>query len=107
MSLRGVVARAKRGFREEIRLHLVAITSLVVAFLCLGAALLALQSRDAIAERFGESRRVTVYLSEGVDDAEAARLAAVLEGLREVASVRTVSSAEAREDFLSRSGVGA
>ena len=33
-------ARAKRGFRDDLRLHIVAIASLVVAFLCLEAALL-------------------------------------------------------------------
>jgi cell division transport system permease protein len=105
-SLRGVLARAKRGFREEIRLYAVAVTSLAVAFLCLAAALLALQNLGAIADRWGESGHITVYLRDGISPAEAARLSAVLEGLREVAHVRTVTSVEAREEFLARSELG-
>jgi cell division transport system permease protein len=107
MSVRHVLTRAKRGFREEIRLYVVAVTSLAVAFLCLGAALLALQNLGAIADRWGESGHITVYLRDGLEPVEVARLSAVLEGLREVDHVRAITSAEAREEFLERSELGA
>jgi cell division transport system permease protein len=105
-SLRGILARARRGFREEIRLYAVAVTSLAVAFLCLAAALLALQNLGAIADRWGESGHITVYLRDGITQSEVTRLSAVLEGLREVDHVRAISSAEAREEFLARSELG-
>jgi cell division transport system permease protein len=107
MSFENILARTKRGFREEIRLYAVAVTSLAVAFLCLAAALLALQNLGAIAERWGESGHITVYLRDGIGPAEVTRLSAVLEGLREVDHVREITSAQAREEFFARSELGA
>lgn len=106
MSIDSLISRAMRGFREELRLYVVAVTSLAVAFLCLGAALLALQNLGAVAERWGKSGHITVYLRDGLEPAEITRLAAVLEGLREVDHVRVVSSEEARAEFLARTELG-
>jgi hypothetical protein len=41
MDMKQLITRARRGLREEMRLYLVAVSSLAVAFLCLGGALLA------------------------------------------------------------------
>src|SRR5690606_37186928 len=56
---------------------------------------------------WGESGHITVYLRDGIEPAEMMRLSAVLEGLREVEQVRTITSVEAREEFLARSELGA
>ena len=106
MRLKSVVSRALRGFREELRLYVVAVTSLAVAFLCLGGALLAMENLAAIADRFGESGHVTVFLRDGIGEAETARLAAVLEGLREVRDVKVVSSEDARAELFERTDLG-
>jgi cell division transport system permease protein len=103
MDLMSVITRAQRGLREELRLYLVAVSSLAVAFLCLGSVLLALANLDAIAEHWGRSGRVTVYLADGARAEDVAQLRVVLESLREVTSVDVVTSEEARAEFLEQS----
>lgn len=105
MDLKSMVARARRGLREELRLYLVAVTSLAVAFLCVGGALLATTNLSTMAERWGESGRMSVYLRDGARGEDVAQLRMVLEGLPEVASVESLSSEEARGLFLEHSEV--
>lgn len=105
MDLKSMVARARRGLREELRLYLVAVTSLAVAFLCVGGALLATTNLSAMAERWGESGRMSIYLRDGARGEDVAQLRMVLEGLPEVASVESLSSEEARGLFLEHSEV--
>ncbi len=103
LDLKSAIARAQRGLREELRLYLVAVSSLAVAFLCLGSVLLALANLDAIADRWGRSGRVTVYLADGARAEDVAQLRVVLESLREVSNVDVVTSEEARAEFLAQS----
>ena len=49
MDVKSAITRARRGLREERRLYIVAVTSLAVAFLCLGATLLGVTNLDAAA----------------------------------------------------------
>ncbi len=100
MNLQSTIRRAKRGFREEFRLYMVAVFSLTVAFLCLGGSMLAVANLNAIGERFGDTGRVTVYLKDDAAGEDISRLGAVLEGLPEVASVEYWKPAEARAHFL-------
>ncbi|MBT8467277.1 MAG: ABC transporter permease, partial [Deltaproteobacteria bacterium] len=67
MDLKNAIVRARRGLREERRLYVVAVTSLAVAFICLGATLLGVTNLDAAATRWGQSGRITVFLKEGAD----------------------------------------
>ena len=67
MDMKQLITRARRGLREEMRLYLVAVSSLAVAFLCLGGALLALTNLSAIAQAWGQSSRMTVYLRDGAE----------------------------------------
>jgi len=105
VNLKAIAARARRGFREELRLYLVAVTSLSVAFLCVGGALLATTNLSTVADRWGESGRMSIYLRDGARAEDVTQLRMVLEGLPEVASVESLSSQEARALFLEQSEV--
>ena len=103
MDLKSMMVRARRGLREELRLYLVAVTSLSVAFLCVGGTLLANANLAQIADRWGESGRLSVYLRDGAREEDVTQLRMVLEGLPEVASVKVLTSHEARALFLEQS----
>lgn len=93
-------ARARRGFREEGRLYLVAMSSLAVAFFCLGSVMIATTNLTRLSEHWGEHRRITVFLREGVTDGEVAQLRVLLDGLSDVAQVQHIGSDDARRIFL-------
>ncbi len=100
MDLKTAIRRARRGLREDLRLYLVAVSSLTVAFLCFAAALLAVTNLSEMADRWGRSRRMTVYLVDGARPADVDQLRTLLEGLPEVASVEHVTAAAARTQFM-------
>lgn len=107
MEIWNALSRAQRGFRDDLRLHLVAIASLVVAFLCLGTALLSVENLTRIAERWSQTQHMTVYLRDGAKDADIAQLRLVLEGLGEIAKVDHVTAARARELFAEQTNMRA
>ena len=100
-----MVARARRGLREELRLYLVAVTSLSVAFLCVGGALLATTNLSRVAESWGESGRMSIYLRDGARDEDVTQLRMVLEGLPETTEVTSLTSQQARALFLEQAEV--
>lgn len=106
MDLHTAFLRARRGFREDAKLYAVAVSSLVVAFLCLAAALLALTNLSAMADRWSRSGRMTVYLRDDAPDAEVQRLRATLAELPEVSAVTLISAAAARDQFVRDANVG-
>jgi cell division transport system permease protein len=106
MDLSSAISRAKRGFRDDLRLHVVAVASLVVAFLCLGAALLSVENLSRVAERWSGAQHLTVYLKDNAQPGDVAQLRLVLESLQETASVRLVSADEARREFAAQVDLG-
>jgi len=100
MKLSTAITRAARSMREEARLHLVAISSLTIAFLGLGLTLLVSVNLDRIAEAWADSARISVFLRDGASRSDIEQLRLALEGLPEVASVEHVSASEARAEFL-------
>lgn len=106
MDISTAIARAKRGLRDDLRLHVVAIASLVVAFLCLGAALLSVANLSRIAERWGGAQHLTVYIKDGAQTGDVAQLRLVLESLQEAEHVRYVSAADARKEFAEQADMG-
>lgn len=106
MEITAALARARRGFREDLRLHAVAVTSLIVAFLCLGAALLAMTNLSRVTARWGDAQHLTVYLTGDARESQVAQLRLVLESLAEVERVDHVTAAQARTEFLSRTDLG-
>ena len=107
MDLKNAIVRARRGLREERRLYVVAVTSLAVAFICLGATLLGVTNLDAAATRWGQSGRITVFLKDGADAQDVAQLGVVLEGLADVQDVIHITPSQARNSFLEEADVGA
>lgn len=106
MDLRNLYARAKRGAREDVRLYLVAVSSLTVAFLCLSAALLGLTNLRELAERWGRTHHMSVYLQDGAERADVDRLLRVLDALPALSHVEYLSPQLAREQFLRDADVG-
>lgn len=107
MELKSAFARAARGMREEARLHFVAISSLTIAFLCLGATLVVMTNLGHVADRWGRTARMTIFLRDGAAGEDVAQLRMALEGVPEVLSVDHVTASAAREQFLHDSAIGA
>lgn len=106
MNLGNAISRAARGFRDDLKLHLLAIISLVVAFVCLGTALLSVENLGHIASRFSSSRHLTVYLRDGSNDDVVAQLRLVLESLDEVENLEYVSKKRAQAEFAQQVDLG-
>jgi cell division transport system permease protein len=84
---------------REWRLHALSVFSLVVAFVCLGAALLVVTNLRAVETRWAHAGRASVYLKDGAsqDEVDALRAAVVL--VPGVTSARYVSNGDARSQF--------
>ncbi len=92
--------RAYRGARADLRLHLLSVFSVAVAFVCLGSALLIAVNVDAVRTRWSSTGRASVYLRPNV---EREKVRAIEEALRKtegVADLRFVSSDQARQEVL-------
>lgn len=89
-----------------MRLYLVAVSSLTVAFLCLSTALLGLTNLRELAERWGRTHHMSVYLKDGAERADIDRLLSVLGALPTLARVEYLSPEIAREQFVRDSNVG-
>jgi cell division transport system permease protein len=97
MTARGRTWRAGRG---AVRLHLLSIFSLAVAFVCLASALLVVTNIAAVRDRWSRAGRATVYLRDGATDAEIGAITAALEGTAGVKKVRHVTAMEARREVI-------
>jgi cell division transport system permease protein len=100
MDFKGVWARAWRGVREDVRLYLVAISSLTVAFMCLGGALLGVANLSALSERWGHSHRMSVYLRDDAPEVDVSRLTMVLQEHPAVQKANYQSAEVSRARFL-------
>jgi len=105
LDLKTTFARAKRGIKEDVRLYVVAVWTLTVAFLFLAASLLAMANLSQIADRWGQSGRLTIYLRDGARPSDVEQLRMALEALPEVREIEQVSPSTAREQFLDGSSV--
>ncbi|MGI9590128.1 MAG: cell division protein FtsX [Myxococcota bacterium] len=95
---------AWRGLAASPVTSAVAVGTIGVSLVLVGAFALTLRNMEELLDRFADDLRVTAYLSEGLADDERARLAGVVETVEGVESVRLVSKQEAMERF--RAGVG-
>jgi cell division transport system permease protein len=96
--------RTWRAGRSDLRLHVLTVFSLAVAFVCLAASLLVVTNLAALRDRWSRAGRATVYLRDGTSDAEAQDLVRALETTPFVKKVRLVTSIEARREVLSDEG---
>lgn len=100
MKFKTAITRAARAMREDARLHVIAVSSLTVAFLCLATALFAMTNLSSVADAWGRSARMTVYLRDGARPQDVEQLRMLVDGLAEVRHVGQLSSAQARAQFL-------
>jgi len=92
--------RTWRAGRGALRLHVLSIFSLAVAFICLASSLLVVTNVAAVRDRWSRAGRATVYLRDGASEAEINALTAALEGTSGVKKVRHVTSIEARREVI-------
>lgn len=97
MTARGRTWRAGRG---AVRLHLLSIFSLAVAFVCLASALLVVTNIAAVRDRWSRAGRATIYLRDSVGEADVTALTTALESTPGVKKVRHVTSLEARREVI-------
>lgn len=102
MGMKSVIARAKRGFREDLRLYLVAVTSLSVAFLFLGAVLLLVSNVQRASGSLSDMQRMTVFLKADAKPVDVERLSLLLRELPEVREVVHVSEERAKAEMMSQ-----
>ena len=93
-----VVERAIRGAKNDFRLHALGVFSVAVAFVCLGATLLAVVNVEEVRERWASLGRASVYIKRGANDADIAAIERALRASDGVVSVRRVTSEEARKE---------
>ena len=94
-----VVQRAIRGAKNDFRLHALGVFSVAVAFVCLGATLLAVVNVEEVRERWASLGRASVYIRRGASDADIASIERALRASDGVVSVRRVTSEEARKEI--------
>jgi len=87
---------------REWRLHVLSVSSLTVAFVCLGAALLVVINLRVVEQRWSHAGRASVYLKDGASQEEVDALRTALGRVRGVSRVRYVSSGDARTEFGER-----
>jgi cell division transport system permease protein len=92
--------RTWRAGRGALRVHLLSIFSLAVAFVCLAAALLVVSNLAAVRDRWSRAGRATIYLTDGASEAEIGGITAALQGTPGVRKVRLVTSVEARREVV-------
>jgi cell division transport system permease protein len=95
----GTTRRARRGMRREWRLHALSVFSLAVAFVCLGAALLALTNLHEVEDRWSHAGRASIYLKDSASQQDVDAFRTALAAVPGVAQVRYVSSGQARTEF--------
>jgi cell division transport system permease protein len=92
--------RTWRAGRGAVRLHLLSIFSLAVAFVCLASALLVVTNIAAVRDRWSRAGRATIYLRDGASETEIAAITAALQSTHGVKKVRHVSAMEARREVI-------
>jgi cell division transport system permease protein len=96
----GSLQRAWRGGKSEIKLHLLSVFSVSVAFLCLGTSLLVVFNLDAARGRWASTGRASVYLHHGAPRQRVEELERALRHTGGVREVRYVSGDEARRELV-------
>jgi len=94
------VGRVWRSGRGDLRLYLLSVFSLAVAFVCLASALLVVVNLHAVELRWKRAGRVSIYLRDAVPDDQRETLKRALDQTPGVLSSRYVSPVDARKDMV-------
>jgi cell division transport system permease protein len=95
---------ALRGLAGSPVTSVVAVATIGVSLVLVGAFALLLQNMEELLDRFGDDLHVTAFLEAGISEAQRRRLLEIVRTVEGVEQVRFVSEAEALERF--RAGVG-
>jgi len=94
------VSRVWRSGRGDVKVYLLSVFSLAVAFVCLASALLVVVNLRAVEARWARAGRISVYLREGTTNDQVAQLRRALEQTPAVAATRHVTAADARKEMV-------
>jgi cell division transport system permease protein len=94
------VGRVWRSGRGDLKLYLLSVFSLAVAFVCLASALLVVVNLRAVEVRWSRAGRISVYLHDGLAEDQLSTLRHAIEQTPRVVSARYVSAADARKDMI-------
>lgn len=97
-----MIERAFRAALADIRLNLLSIFSVAVAFVCLAATLLVVVNVDAVRERYAHTGHASVYLKPKIDLETVREVEKALRQVPGVTKVRYVSNEDARHEVLAR-----
>jgi cell division transport system permease protein len=93
-----VVERAIRGAKNDLKLHALGVFSVAVAFVCLGATVLAVVNVEEVRSRWASLGRASVYIKRSASETEIGSIERALRSTDGVVSVRRVTSDEARKE---------
>jgi cell division transport system permease protein len=94
------VGRVWRSGRGDVKVYLLSVFSLAVAFVCLASALLVVVNLRAIEARWARAGRISVYLRDGTTNDQVAQLRRALEQTPAVVATRHVTAADARKEMV-------
>jgi cell division transport system permease protein len=92
------IERAFRGAKNDLRLHALGVFSVAVAFVCLGATLLAVVNVDHARERWASLGRASVFLARGAAPEQIQAIERALRASDGVTDVRRLTAEDARRD---------
>jgi len=92
------IERAFRGAKNDLRLHALGVFSVAVAFVCLGATLLAVVNVDQVRERWASFGRASVFLTRGASAEQVSAIERALRASNGVTDVRHMSAEDARRE---------
>jgi cell division transport system permease protein len=95
-----MIQRAWRAAKAEIRLHMLSVFSVAVAFVCLSATLLVAFNIDAVRSKWSETGRASVYLDPDVEPKTIQTVRKALLAAEGVTKVEFVSSEQARAEVM-------
>ncbi|HXS15743.1 MAG TPA: permease-like cell division protein FtsX [Polyangiaceae bacterium] len=95
-----MIDRVRRAIVADLRLHLLSVFSVAVAFVCLSATLLVAVNVESLRGGWAKSARASVYLRADADPEAVAAMRAALQRAAGVTEVKYVSAEQARQDVL-------
>lgn len=98
-----MIERALRAARADLRLHLLSVFSVAVAFVCLSATLLVAVNIDAVRSKWSATGRASVYLDPSVEPKTVQTVRQALLAAEGVTAVTFVSSEQARAEVMGSS----
>jgi cell division transport system permease protein len=98
-----MIERALRAALADIKLHLLSVFSVAVAFVCLAATMLLSVNIDAVRHKWAESGRASVYLVPGVEMTTIDVVRKALLASKGVTGVEYVSPEQARAEVTDKS----